>query len=255
MKAIKEKLIKYKKHFIAKLYICRHEHVSDEGVKYLFVNKNTEDLLIVFSGFTGEKRRYNYFLSFADLKISQLYIMDTWGFMGSYYWYENGDSYPEEKVLKLIKSIIDKNGISSILTAGTSKGGTAALYYGLKLNASNVYAGSCQYYVGNYLNVEEHRNILSKMMGDAHVDSGVCVLNEKMETAIVEHSSNEVTVHLFYSINELTYKNDIIPLVEALKKSGIKYTTEESAFMNHNEVGNYFPDYLLSTITKRYLGN
>lgn len=51
--------------------------------------------------------------------------------------------------------------------AGSSKGGTAAIYYGVKNNATAVFSGACQYNLGTYLSIDKHRDIFQSMMGGA----------------------------------------------------------------------------------------
>ena len=146
------------KHVYSRAYIKLHEHTYGTKGKFLFVDNKSDTLLIVFSAFTGEVPRYNYFYSFKELhNISQLYILDNYGKRGSYYLYENGSSFPENDVKVLVESIIKKYSIKKIITAGTSKGGTAAIYFGLKLHADHIFSGACQYYIGTYLDREEHK--------------------------------------------------------------------------------------------------
>lgn len=85
------------------LVIKLKEQTFNGKVKYLFFNNGSKDLLIVFSGFSGEQRRYNYVKGLWNINVDKLYILDTFAYMGSYYLYENGNNEPE----KLVKSLID----------------------------------------------------------------------------------------------------------------------------------------------------
>lgn len=114
-------------------------------------------MLIIFAGFaTGDKRMYNYVRSLRDLNIDKLYILDTWGFRGSYYLYENGSSQPMLATDKIIEHYLSRKKYRNVYTAGTSKGGTAALYFGLKHKVKAVFSGACQYNLGTYLSCEKH---------------------------------------------------------------------------------------------------
>lgn len=86
------------------LKIKLKERTFKGKVKYLFFNNGSKDLLIVFSGFSGEHRRYNYVKGLWNINVDKLYILDTFAYMGSYYLYENGNNGPE----RLVKSLIDK---------------------------------------------------------------------------------------------------------------------------------------------------
>ena len=239
------KLKKLKKRFLAKKYIIKHEHVFRDEVRYMYVDKKTDALLIVFSAFTGEKRLYNYFSQFSKLSISQLYILDTWAEKGSYYWFENGENRPEMLVSDLISSLCHNHGIKNIVTAGTSKGGSAAIYFGLKHDATDIFSGACQYRIGTYLYREKHRDIFFSMMGNQDIDNSINRLNEKIENMIIEKQKEHGLIHLFYSRCELTYERQIVPLINDLKKYKYQFEEEICDFPKHDDVGLFFPSYLI----------
>ena len=239
-----DKVIKKMK---SRLFVRTHESVYENAVKYMFINKKTDKLLIVFSAFTGEKRRYNYFTSLTDIKASQLYILDTWGNLGSYYWFEDGKSEPEKLVEGLITSIVKRYGIKEIYTAGTSKGGTAAIYFGLKMKATNIYSGACQYRVGTYLSRDEHISILQGMMGK-DTDDVKDLLDRKIEQQFQNGINQECGIHLFYSQKEQTYERQIVPLKADLEKYGYRYEETVNNFPKHDDVGKFFPFYLKEQI-------
>ena len=114
-------------HYRAKRLISSNERQFKGCVKYLFLPKRSDALLIVFSGFTGDVRRYNYVSSFSKMEINQLLILDSWGYQGSYYWLDKGDTYPEKMVNELIETIVKSYGINRVITCGSSKGGSAAI--------------------------------------------------------------------------------------------------------------------------------
>lgn len=116
------------KHISNKRYIKKNEHIYGDKLKYLYIDKKskTQDtLMIVFSAFTGDVPRYNYFSSFKNMEIGQLYILDNFGYKGSYYWMEDGSDEPESITLSLIRHIVEKYGYKNIITVGTSKGGNS----------------------------------------------------------------------------------------------------------------------------------
>lgn len=73
-------------------------------LKYLYEKNNSDELIIVFSAFETV-RKYNYMKTLSKSKIDKLFIMDTFGYKGSYYWYENGSDLPKVLVSKLIEQI------------------------------------------------------------------------------------------------------------------------------------------------------
>ena len=223
------------------------------NVHYMFVDKNTDQLLIVFSAFTGKRRNYNYFTKFSKLNINQLYILDTWGVTGSYYWYENGENYPEELVSELIEYIKKKYGIKTVLMAGTSKGGSAALYFGLKHRATAMFSGACQYRVGTYLSRGEHIHILKGMIGSGDVIAWKESLDSKIEKILMKNQGDHGDINLFYSTKELTYQRQIKPLIDDLNSNHIQYNETVNDFPYHDDVGKFFPEYFKQAV-RSYIG-
>ena len=242
MKVI-NRIIKQIEHRKIKRLIASNELQFKDRVKYLFLPQKSDTLLIVFSGFTGDVRRYNYVSSFRKLEVNKLYILDSWGYQGSYYWMDMGDTYPERMVNELINTIVEDNGIKRIITCGSSKGGSAAIYFGLINNASYIFSGACQFLVGTYLGREEHSKILEGMIGDLDKEKMISILDHKISDVISKHRES-TAIHLFYSTEELTYERQIIPLKSCLDHYGIKYNEKIELFKDHAEVGNFFPIYV-----------
>lgn len=93
------------------LYIKLREKKFENRLPYLFFNNHSDELLIVFSAFTGNKRRYNYVKGLSDCKYDRLYILDPWGYTGSYNLYDNGSNYPEDVTNRLITKILSWGGV------------------------------------------------------------------------------------------------------------------------------------------------
>ena len=94
-------------------------------LKYLYEQNGSDELIIVFSGFGSSVRKYNYMKTLKDSKIDKLFILDVFGYRGSYYWYEDGEDMPKYLVSKLIESV--QRGYKHLYTAGSSKGGTCSI--------------------------------------------------------------------------------------------------------------------------------
>ena len=180
-----------------------------------------------------------------EIDVDRLYINDNFGYKGSYYLYENGTTYPFDLTNGLINKIVSGGGYKYIYTTGTSKGGTAAIIFGLIFNAHDIFAGACQYNLGTYLNKEAHRKILISMMGSAS-ETNVHLLDEYMPQLIERYHHSNSVIHLIYSKKEKekTYEEEIVDLVEQLKKYDIQCVQKIENFTNHNDVGRYFLPYV-----------
>lgn len=129
-------------------------------------------------------------------------------------------------------------------SAGTSKGGTEAIYFGLSLDVDVVFTGACQYNLGTYLGRTEFRDILEGMMGKEAGQREVECLNEKMYDALRNYKGSKTVVHVFYSKKELTYERQIIDLLRDLKDNNIPFKDVESDFEKHEDVAGPFVQYV-----------
>lgn len=99
--------------------------------------------------------------------------MDNFGYKnaGSYYLGEKGELFVPQQIKELLTKIIKSENIEKLVMVGSSKGGTSALYYGILMNAHACIIGTPQYYLGNYLNLENHKKILEGIMGNCDLTS------------------------------------------------------------------------------------
>ena len=223
----------------------RLKEKSYGGGKFIFYSRQSDSLLICFSAFPPTNLRlYNNIRGFSDFNVDRLYIADVWGYRGSYYLRENGEDTPYRITCSIIEKVLMSGNYRHVYTAGTSKGGTAAIIYGLKYDAECVFAGACQFYVGNWLKAPVHRAILDKMRGRVQLDSFVELMNEFVKKVIIEHQNSDTVIHLVYSKKEHTYQNDIVALIEELKRNNIRLIEIERFFEEHNDVGYAFVPYV-----------
>ena len=220
------------------------EKTFKDRLKYIFVNNHSDSLMIVFSAFTGNARRYNYLSGFKNIKADRLYILDPFGVKGSYYWYENGKTLPRELTEELINQFVSNKKYNKIYTLGTSKGGTAALFFGLQLNATAIFSGACQYNVGKYVHQEGREDIFHGMMGPQAGDKEADLLNRMMPRQIELYKNASSEIHILYSKQEKTYERQIIDLLAKLNECGLPYIEKEEFFTNHSDVGKYFIPYV-----------
>ncbi len=178
----------------------------------------------------------------AEAKIDKLFLHDTFGYRGSYYWFEKGKDEPIQLVTRLISRI--GGGYKSLYTAGSSKGGTCAIYYGLIFNVREVFSSACQYHVCDYLNTEELKKVLKGMMGKDYTPDAVRKVNEVLPDMIKEKAHSTTLVNLYYSEKDHTYKDHIVDLKRDLDAADIKYTVTTDNYVIHDENGQYFSKHL-----------
>lgn len=226
--------------FINKIRLSfKEKHLGK--LKYIHERNGSDELIIMFSGF-GTVRKYNYMKTLAQSSIDKLFILDSFGYRGSYYWYENGEDEPNVLVSRLIEQI--RGGYKSIYTAGSSKGGTCAIYYGLKFNVKEVFSSACQYHVGDYLNTEDHRRVMEGMMGKNYCSDDVKRVNEELPKMIKEKTQSRTLINLYYSEKDHTYEDHIVDLKRDLDAAGIHYTITTDDYVKHSDNGFFFKEHL-----------
>ena len=223
---------------------------SPKGVNYIWKRRNSTTLVIVFTGIS--KVRYNYKSSLWNSSCDLLFIADCWAGGVSYYWYENKSDHPERFTQALIDHVLKKGNYTSVVTVGSSKGGTAALYYGLNINADQILAGACQYYVGDYLSRhqwKEHPEQWRAMVGGEPTKEWIDILDKKLPDMIEAHQGSKTQIFLLYSTDEHTYPEHVKPLIEQLNACGIAHEDQVEHFSAHEMIGGYFKDALKARFT------
>lgn len=251
------KVINKLRHLKAKQYILHNEKefsINHHSIKYLFSScPESSDLIVVFSAFpgSGKKAGYNMVSTFGKIKMNKLYILDDFGYMnrGSYYLSENGDFYIRELTVQLIE-MFSKNAKRRIFL-GSSKGGYAALYFGLLLKSDIIISGAPQYYLGNYLTSKpEHIPILDAMAG-GHDEKTIELYNNLLKNLILsEENKSQCNIVIHYSKQEPTYEAHIKDMLKALKVNNYKVDEDIADYKNHGDVSKYFPALCLNILKK-----
>lgn len=231
-------------------YLRIHERQTTDGLKYLHFKRGSKILAIVFSAFDANdsNRAYNYVRSFSKLGIDFLFLSDPWGYRGSYYLLERGSDAPELATQVLINHIVNGGGYNVVLTMGTSKGGSAALYYGLKNNVNDIVIGACQYRIGSY--ISEYPDIFKGMTDHEVNDNDISRLNNLLPNLLNKSTQVKSKIHLLHSKQEPTYQRDIKYLIADLNRLGFNWEEIECGFKEHNEVGKYFSSFAKKFITQ-----
>ena len=83
---IRSKMMEFFFHIKEKTYKSR--------IKYIYENNHSDKLIIIFPAFpSGDKPMYNYYKTLKDVKMDKLFILDNFGYRGSYLLYENGGGH------------------------------------------------------------------------------------------------------------------------------------------------------------------
>ena len=212
---------------------------------FLQKNRHSSDLVVVYSAFpeTGKPASYHYVTTLSKIKANKLFLLDEYGpeGRGCYYLGERWNFAVEANVKALLKKVKRELAIRRTVHVGSSKGGYAALYFGLDENKDDIIAGGAQYYLGHY--TLEHMPALYRFLtGEAPSEEGINRLDALLSDQIA--TSERRKIYLHYSDSEHTYRDSMQPLISDLKKNGFSVEEDVARYTDHAEIGLYFAEYL-----------
>ncbi|MEF2292952.1 hypothetical protein [Virgibacillus dokdonensis] len=138
-----------------------------------------------------------------------------------------------------------------IISCGSSKGGTAALYYGIKYNFGYVIAGGFQIKVGDYLySTSEYtrETVLNFITGGTdkkHKD----YLN-KFFLGFVNHSKVTSNIYIHGGKGDSHYRQHVTTFIEIMKRRNMPYHLDLQNYSSHSQVGSYFSSFISEVFSK-----
>lgn len=213
-------------------------------IKYYFEKariNNKDKLMVIFSAFSTNEAKYNYISTLKTCDCNKLFILDDFGTKGTYYLGLNGDFNIESSVMSLISYIMSKNNIvfSNVISVGSSKGGSAAIYYGLKYNFGNVIAGAPQYKIGTYLSDLSISDYALDIFGE------ISDCNRIKYNNLIRLAANTRTkIYLLTSDGDNQYKRVLKEFEYVSRELKINLNIDKCEINNHGEIAREFPKFL-----------
>lgn len=257
-----KKIKKYFEYIQTLVYRKKHESKAkyyEENIKYMFEHcKDTDKLIVVFSACTraGIPARYNYVRTLKNINCNKLFILDDLGEdkRGSYYLGRYPEYNFEKAVEQLLNNIIKKYSIKEVVFCGSSKGGYAALNFGIKYNQSigkGIIIGAPQFWLGQYLSAPANETTLNGIKGEYKKEEVVLNLDNHLESKIKKYSDEKKqNIYIHFSENDHTYKEHIVDLCSLLENYGYKLLENREKYENHGDVSLYFPSFMIKTLNK-----
>ncbi|MCR1951280.1 hypothetical protein NSA50_09470 [Clostridium sp. DSM 100503] len=217
---------------------------SIHPIKYYFEKaklNNKNKLMIIFSAFSTDDAKYNYISTLKTCDCNKLFILDDFGSKGTYYLGLKGDFNIETSVMALLSYIMSKNKIlfSNVISIGSSKGGSAAIYYGLKYNFGNIIAGAPQYKIGTYLSDLSISDYALEIFGE------ISDCNRIKYNNLIRLSANTCTnIYLLTSDGDNQYKKVLKEFEFVSRELNIKLNIDKCEINNHGEISREFPKFL-----------
>lgn len=239
------------------IFIGEKVFKAKANIRYIFqkgINRK-QYLIIGLSAFAkiGQPPKYNYLRSLSATDCNKLFILDDYGPRGCYYLGENRQFSIEESVISLIKHIAQENNIefSNIITVGSSKGGYASLYFGLKYGFGYVVAGAPQYYLGDYLFTLNNTNIAEYISGGKSIEDRQYL--NRLLPDVIDNCQNTPKISILVGTGDRHYEQHVLPLTKALEQKKIDFRLDIVENIGHSNIGSYFPDFCRK-VTSEILG-
>lgn len=246
---------KYFEYLITKIkliFLQRKFRFEDVEIKYI-LKKNvfSKDLIVIFGSCTrnGIKARYNYMRTLEKVRANKLFILDDFAEdqRGSYYLGANWKFNEEHSTLALIKKIMKDIETDKVICCGSSKGGYAAIDFGLQIDSAYIVAGAPQYFLYDYLREDKSR--LEYIMGSYSQEKANC-LNCYLQNRIRSNQSGNHKFFLHFSNKEHTYFEHVEHLISELRLNGFDVSCDVSDYTNHSDLSYFFPDFLVSSLNE-----
>lgn len=228
---------------------------SQRNITYYFEEGKIikDKLIIIFSAVNPPYEfSYNYLSTLERLPCNKLFILDNFGDQGAYYMGENKDFSIETSVISLISLFQTKYGLrnSDIITVGSSKGGYAALYFGIKYSYGNVISGGPQTKLGDFLYDQGKNFGIAKFIAGEMTVENKSYLNNLLFNLLSNDKLYIPKIYLHVGVGDHHYKNHVTPLINELDRRGnANYTLNIEEYYSHDGIRKYFPYFLSSTLS------
>lgn len=227
-------------------YKYKLEETNHGDINYLYRHFNHNKLAVIFSG-TDNLLNYPTEHRFDELskKYNLLIIKDNQFLAGSSFIKGKSNSSIESDIIEVIeKHINNGNNKEETITIGKSKGGFAALYYGIKLGI-NTYTVSPLTQIGDYYSrYEKYDSVMQHLSGGNDVGDKI-YLNNQLFTL---DFSNKMKVFIGIGEKDYHFNKHINPLKELLDANDILNNIEIYEGIEFKNTDEFIEDFL-----KKYL--
>lgn len=215
-------------------------------------DQDRRHLLVVFSGFGSPVEAvYNFAgRSAASCRSTILWIKDDFDGACGYYLCQKMDFSIEEAVIALIEKVMFDLRLcrSQCTLLGFSKGGSAALYFGIKYDFSNIIAAAPQIKIGSFV-AKEFPRTANKMVS-SDVEKDLTTLDSLIPSLIRSDLTSSRNIYLITSYQDTLYESEIKPFINEFNRyqNFNLVCTRSSLVWHHNVVNRYNIPIILSII-------
>ncbi|MDI6517037.1 hypothetical protein OHA99_07375 [Streptomyces coelicoflavus] len=174
-----------------------------------------------------------------DLRSNILWIRDRFDGGLTYYLCREMDFSVERSVADLIAKVMRALELTpnDVTLWGSSKGGSAALYFGLRYGFRNVVACVPQFLIGTFVR-ETYPKVGRSMLGEGLPAENARVLDSVLPDLLASGAGSECHIYLVSSPQDEQYRSQVEPFLEPLRRyPNFNYLHSESPFIReHNQV-------------------
>lgn len=199
------------------MILIENKYISDAGIEIIYKYKprkyDNKHLIIVFSGFGGVSEfTYDFQHSLDNCPAHILWIKDCFYSHCSYYLCYKMSFDIENAIYSFICHFIkdlnlEKNNVTLI---GFSKGGSAAIYYGLKYNFSNILCTVPQFYIGSYVK-KNWPKIYDHMLGHDANEIALNLIDSLIPDILKNDFELNKNIYLITSKADCQYHTELVP--------------------------------------------
>ncbi|MFC7304270.1 hypothetical protein ACFQVC_08615 [Streptomyces monticola] len=186
--------------------------------RFSHARNGNRTLFVVFADFSAPGD-YGFSNGVLDgLRANVLWIRDRFEGQRSYYLCKDMDFSLAESVHALIAKVVKALDLTydDCVLWGSSKGGSAALYFGLRHGFRSVVASAPQFAIGTWVD-ERHPAAARFMMGDAYTERNVRELDAVLPELIAAERHRSTHVYLLSSPQDEQYKVQVKPYLQLFK--------------------------------------
>ncbi|MEO3989853.1 hypothetical protein [Pseudocitrobacter cyperus] len=208
-----------------------------------------QHLLIVMSGFNIPDPTIYDFDMLAHCRSTILWIKDDFNGLPAYYLCHQMKFDIENGVSTLINAVIEYVKPKNISILGASKGGSAALYYGIKHKIKNIITCVPQFNIGSYVASGYWEAVGRSMMGEVSAEK-IVILDRYLSGIIKYDKLLQRNIYLFTSRQDKQYQTEIAPHLSLFDKytSFNLIETASSLVTEHTAVTPYNLNLILALI-------
>lgn len=225
--------------------------VNGIKIKYKYKKRkyDAKHAIFIFSGFGGGGRQFTYDFENAlqECPAHIIWIKDDFSDFCAYYLCHNLTFTIEDAVHSFIMLMLQRFGLEKqdCSLAGFSKGGSAALYFGLKYNFQNIIATVPQFHIGSYIK-KQWPSVAEKILGNI-TNENVSMLDSLLPDLLLNDRDFNKNIYLLTSRSDSQYEAEVKPYVKGFSKYyNFNYFMANSQLIReHNQVTSYHVPLLL----------